>query len=196
MKQAQEEEAAEKRRNKDSELADKTKRVQEGEAIKADFNALFGSDLTPQARGKLLEAVLNALFKHAGIGIREAFSMMHDESGKQVEQIDGVIEINYRFYLVEMKWEKEPVGTDPVVKHIGRVLLRKLSGDIRGIVISYSGFTEPAVLNMKKAKTAGALMVGCTVFQLHQVLEGNGDLKRFFEERIIAADVDENPFVR
>ena len=195
MQQVQEEEAAERRKKKDADLANVARRVQEYEVIKRDFNTLFVTTLTPQVRGKKAEAVFNALFKHAGIGIREAFSVMHDESGKQLEQIDGVIEINHRSYLVEMKWEKEPLGVDPIVKHIGRIFMRKNSGDIRGMVISYIGFTEPAIVNMKKSKVAGAFIFGCTIFQLHQALENGDNLEEFCTRRITAADVDENPFV-
>jgi hypothetical protein len=122
--------------------------------------------------------------------------VVHDETGRELEQIDGVIEIDHRHYLVEMKWEKEPLGTDPMVKHIGRIFMRKNSGDIRGMVISASGFTGPAIENMKKAKTAGAFVFGCTLFHVFRVLEERGDLREFCRQRIVAADVDENPFVQ
>jgi len=51
--------------------------------------ALFKDD-KPQERGKLLEAVLNDLFKAYGIHVREDFRKSSD-TGTVLEQIDGVI---------------------------------------------------------------------------------------------------------
>jgi hypothetical protein len=194
MKQVRDAETSTRLRAKDAERQALAARVEEGEKLRRELYALFGTT-NPQKRGKALEPVLNRLFAWAGIGIREAFSVVHDETGKELEQIDGVIELDHRFYLVEMKWEKEPLGTDQVVKHIGRVFMRKNSGDIRGLVVSASGFTEPAIINMKNAKGSGAFVFGCTLFHIFRVLEERSELKDFFKDRVVAADVDGRHFV-
>ena len=195
MKQEREAETSARLRAKHEERQALATRMAQGEKLRQDLYALFGPTTNPQRRGKALEPVLNRLFAWAGIGIREAFSVVHDETGKELEQIDGVIELDHRFYLVEMKWEKDPLGTDQVVKHIGRVFMRKNSGDIRGLIVSASGFTEPAVINMKNAKGSGAFVVGCTLFHIFRVLEEGGELRDFFKARVVAADVDANHFL-
>ncbi len=58
----------------------------------------------PQQRGKLLEVVLNDLFRAYNIHVREDFRRRDPESGVVLEQIDGVIELDGSVYLVEMKW--------------------------------------------------------------------------------------------
>ena len=56
--------------------------------------ALFSMDDKPQERGKLLEAVLNDLFRAYGIHVREDFRRKDPDTSVVVEQLDGVIELN------------------------------------------------------------------------------------------------------
>jgi restriction system protein len=193
MKMAKEQEAAKHQAVQDRKNAEEQKRLAEFDAIKDDFYALFG--LTdPHKRGKALEGVLNRLFKHARIGIREAFTVRCDDSGKPLEQIDGVVKIDTAHYLVEMKWENEPTDVPTFNQHVSRVFMRRNSGDVRGIFISYMGFKDTTITTAKKAKTAGAFVVLCTLQQLVQLMEKRGDLLAFFQRRITALDVDEEPF--
>ena len=83
------------------------------------FAQLF-SIQNPQERGKKLEQVLNDIFMYFKIGIKEDFVIYDDETGKNCEQIDGVVEINHYLTLVEMKWEKEPLGVDKVARFMSR----------------------------------------------------------------------------
>ncbi len=115
-------------------------------AIREDFYHLFGIE-DAQERGRLLEEVLNRFFKAAGILVRESFRR-GSESGKGVvEQIDGVIEFEGHIYLVEMKWLNNPVGKPDVAEHLVRVFARSES---RGLLISYSGYTTPAIEQCKE----------------------------------------------
>ena len=65
-------------------------------------------DDKPQERGKLLEAVLNDLFRAYGILVREDFRRKAPDSSIVLEQLDGVIELDGAIHLVEMKWLKDP----------------------------------------------------------------------------------------
>lgn len=195
MKQAKEDEAMKHRKQQDERRGAEQKRSQEFEAIKQEFYGLFGPSVDPQKRGKALEGVLNRFFKHGGIGIREAFTVTCDENGKPLEQIDGVIEIDRRFYLVEMKWEQDKTDVPRMGQHLNRVFMRCRSGDIRGMYISYAGYTESAIITARDAKPAGAFVFLCTVFQLFQLMESKGDLLEFCRRRITAADVDKNHYL-
>jgi hypothetical protein len=53
-----------------------------------------------------------------------------------VEQIDGVVELDGRLYLVEVKWWHDPLGPGDVAQHLVRVFNR---GHARGIFIAASG---------------------------------------------------------
>ena len=64
------------------------------------FAQLF-SIQNPQERGKKLEQVLNDIFMYFKIGIKEDFVIYDDETGKNCEQIDGVVEINHYLTLVK-----------------------------------------------------------------------------------------------
>ena len=97
--------------------------------LRQEFSQLF-SIQSPQERGRKLETVLNNLFSYFNIGIKESFSIYDGESGKIYEQIDGVIEVNHYLTLLEMKWEKVPIGTDKVGRFISLIWTRpqKLCG--------------------------------------------------------------------
>ena len=72
--------------------------------ISSRLASLFGMGDQPQVRGKLLETVLNDLFKAYGIHVREDFRRKAPDSAVVLEQIDGVIELEGIVHLVEMKW--------------------------------------------------------------------------------------------
>jgi len=114
-------------------------------SIKEDLFALFGElpdKKQKQNRGKLLEGILNRLFKAAGILVREAFHLVGEEGEGIIAQIDGVIEIDGYLYLVEMKWWSKRLGKAEVSPHLVDVFNR---GHVGGILISASGYTEPAI---------------------------------------------------
>lgn len=195
MQQALDKESKSHREKQDAAAAQREEAAAEFASLKKDFYSLFDDSANPQKRGKALEGVLNRFFRHAQIGIREAFTVICDETGKPLEQIDGVIEINHCPYLVEMKWEKDPIGVPAINQHLSRIFIRRNSGNIRGMYISYSGYTAPAITTVKTAKVSGAFVFLCTIFDLFRLFECEGDLKMFCEKRITAAELD-NPWLR
>lgn len=159
--------------------------------VKKELYALFGP-LDPQKRGKALEEVLNKLFQHAGILVREAFTRIGSNGEGIVEQIDGIIELDGDIYLVEMKWWEKPLGIGEVSQHLVRVFSRH---GARGVLISYSGYTEPAVATCKDS-LAKVLVVLCGLEELVRLLDCGGDLAGFLREKIRAAVVDKSPYYR
>jgi hypothetical protein len=111
--------------------------------------SLFGMpDSKSQKRGKLLEGILNRLFEASDILVREAFRVTGEEGEGVVEQIDGAVEIDGYLYLVEMKWWKDHLGTAEVAPHLVKIYSR---GHARGILISKSGYTQPAITTCREA---------------------------------------------
>jgi restriction system protein len=152
-------------------------------AVKADLFALFGEQ-NPHRRGKKLEGVLNRLFDTSGILIREAFAVTGSDGEGIVEQIDGEV------YLVEMKWWNEPLGVETVSQHLVRVFNR---GQARGIFISASGYTEPAVKTCRESLHRVVLVL-CNLQEIVMLMEKEEDLKTVLKEKIRAAIVHKNPF--
>jgi len=160
------------------------------ESVNGRLASLFGMDDRPHERGKLLEAVLNDLFKAYGIHVREDFRRKAPDSSVVLEQIDGVIELDGAIHLVEMKWLNSPVGVGEFLPHLSRLFLR---ANAHGIFISSSGYTEPVV---KECTTALAqkTMILCSLQEFVMLLQRQGDLIAFLKRKSQAAIVDKNPF--
>ncbi|RFP12185.1 restriction endonuclease [Duganella sp. BJB475] len=162
------------------------------EAIHTRLSALFGMDDRPQERGKLLEGVLNDLFRTYGILVREDFRRKDLDTSVVLEQIDGVIELDGSLHLVEMKWLKDPVGIKEFFPHLTRLFLRT---NVSGIFISSSGFTEPVI---KECTTALAqkTMLLCSLQEILFLLQRKDDLVAFLKNKSHAAILDKNPFLQ
>ena len=158
------------------------------EEIKQDFYGLFAIT-SPQERGSKLEVVLNRFFEVSGVLVREAFSRIGESGVGVVEQIDGAIRASGHIYLVEVKWQKDPIGVLDVSRHIVRVGGR---GDCRGIFISQSGYTAPAVEECKAA-LKDMVFVLFTLEEIVMLLERDGSFEDLLEEKVEAATLLKNP---
>jgi restriction system protein len=158
-------------------------------SVKSDLFALF-SEQNPHRRGKNLEGVLNRLFDASGILVRDAFTVTGAEGEGIVEQVDGVVEIDGEMYLVEMKWWNEPLGVETVSQHLVRVFNR---GQARGIFISASGYTEPAVKTCRESLHS-MVVVLCNLQEIVMLLEQEKGMKAFLKAKIRAAIAHKNPF--
>ncbi len=163
-------------------------RQQKIEAAKTDLFALF-AEKNPHKRGKALEGVLSRLFQAYGALIAEDFRRKGGDGGVE-EQIDGVIEIDTQLFLVEMKWWDSPLGPSEVSQHISRLMLR--SG-VDGVFISASGYT-PAAINMCRDFLQQRVLVLCTLREIVDVLNQQGDLMAMIRTKIRAAKLERNPF--
>lgn len=167
------------------------KRVKIDDVSKRLF-ALFGMDDKPQERGKLLEAVLNDLFKAYSIHIREDFRRKAPDSHVVLEQIDGVIEVGGIVHLVEMKWLNGPVGMGEFAPHLSRLFMRP--NNAHGIFVTTNGYTA-AVLNECRNALSLRTIFLCSLQEFVLLLQHQGDLVAFFKKKSHAAIVDKNPYL-
>jgi restriction system protein len=161
------------------------------EQVKKDLFALFGEP-NPYTRAKQVERVLNRLFALDGIGIRDAFHVVGDEAEGIVEQIDGAIELDGEIYLVEMKWLEEPIGVAEISPHLVRLFSRS---EARGIFISQSRFTDPAIAQSKQA-LGQKVSVLCELEEIVHILEHGADVASYFREKVRAAITERRPLHR
>jgi len=98
------------------------------------------SKMTPQMRGRAFQKFFAKII--------ERFGWMQDEGVRTShEEMDILVYRGREYYLVECKW-----GKDPIEAGVIRELHGKLSNrvDVRGIVVSMSGFTEGALTQVKE----------------------------------------------
>lgn len=176
---------------KQAEIEKISKKKEDVARVKGELFSLF-SEKNRQKRGKALEKVLNSLFQVYKILIREAFTLTGDDGEGVVEQIDGVIEIDGHLYFIEMKWWEKPIGVPEISQHLVRVYHRAES---RAIIISASGFTDPAIKTCKEALLKQKVVTLCTLQEFVILLEKEEDLCDFIKKKVQAAIVDRTPFV-
>jgi restriction system protein len=169
------------------------KRRTERETIRKDLFALFGNH-NPHERGKALESVLNRLFSSSGLLVREAFVVSGKNSEGVVEQIDGAIELDGLLYLVEMKWWNTPIGASEVAPHLVRVFGR--GGQVRGLFISYTEFTEPAIAQCRDAIGRGGVVVLATLEEIVKLLGEDHDLGLWLKQKVAKALLEKEPYTR
>lgn len=190
MKQERENERAPelaRKRAEQQSVIDKRQKIQN---ISDRLSALFGMDHKPQERGKLLEAVLNDLFKVYGIHVREDFKRLVQDSNVVLEQIDGIIELNGAIHLVEMKWLKDPVGMADFSQHLSRLFMRP---NAHGIFIAANGYTEPVITECKTALSQKTIFF-CSLHEFVLLLQRQDDLVSFLKKKSQAAIIDKNPY--
>ncbi|TWC13803.1 MULTISPECIES: restriction endonuclease [unclassified Pseudomonas] len=153
--------------------------------------ALFAMDDKPHERGKLLEAVLNDLFKAYGILVREDFRRKDPDTSTVLEQIDGVIELDGTIHLVEMKWLNGPVGIGEFSPHLSRLFMR---ANAHGIFIATNGYTESVLTECKNALNLKTIFL-CSLREFVILLQRQADLVGFLKTKSHAAIVDKVPYL-
>lgn len=161
------------------------------EDISSRLSSLFGMDDRPHERGRLLEAVLNDLFRAYGIHVHEDFRRRDPDSGIVLEQIDGVIELEGALYLVEMKWLNVPIGMAEFSPHLSRLFMR---ANAHGVFIATNGYTGPVLAECASALNIKTIFL-CSLQEIVMLLQRQGDLVGFLKRKFRAAVVDKNPFM-
>jgi restriction system protein len=167
-------------------------RVAKVDAAKQELYALFVGSMSAQERGKKLETALTNLFQAFGVLVRKAFHLVGDAGEGIVEQIDGVIELGGTLYFVEMKWYRDPVGKPEISEHLVRLMSR---AEVRGIFISASEYTEPAIHTVREFLQHKVLVLS-TLEEILRLLEQQDDLGEFFTRKVQAAQIHKNPYFR
>jgi len=171
---------------------EKHERSSKIEAAKQELYSLFGAAITAQDRGKKLETALNNLFQAYGVLVHKAFHLVGEAGEGIVEQIDGVIELASVLYFVEMKWYRNPVGKPEISEHLVRLMSR---AEVRGIFISASDYTEPAVHTVREFLQHKVLILS-TLQEIVRLLEQQEDLAEFLTKKVQAAQIHKNPYFR
>lgn len=153
--------------------------------------SLFSMNDKPQERGKLLEMVLNDMFRSYGICVREDFRRKDPDTAVVVEQIDGVIELNGQIHLVEMKWLNAPIGMGEFMPHLGRLFLR---ANAQGIFIATNGYASSVLSECRNALSQKTMFL-CSLREFVMLLQRQGDLVELLKKKSQAAIVDKEPFV-
>jgi hypothetical protein len=172
-------------------VAAKQAKATERAELKDALYKLF-AETNPHKRGKALEGALNSLFKNSGILVREDFTYKGADGEGVLEQVDGSVEINSHIYLVEMKWWDKPIGRAEVSPHLVRLFSR---ADARGIFISNSKFTGPAVETVREAINQKTCVL-CELEEIVLALEDDIDLGDLFRQKVEAAIHDKQPLHR
>lgn len=155
---------AEERRKEAHERVMQVNAVQQQlEAVKAEFFELVASD-NPQQRGFLLEKILRSLFELFDLDPKASYRITG-------EQIDGAFSFEGTDYLLEAKWQKDPVAAADLDNLAGK-LSRKLENTL-GLFLSVDGYSEDAVKTHSSGRRLVILMDGS---DLMAVLEGRIDL--------------------
>lgn len=192
MHQERESERQRRQEKEKARLAIQLQKQAELDSIKSELFALFGMPSSQnQKRGKMLEGILNRLFKAYDILVREAFEHREGQEGV-VEQIDGLVDLNGYPYLVEMKWWSEPLGKGDVSPHLVNVYSRGHAG---GILISASGFTQPAVTVCKEA-LAHKMIILCELEEFVILLEQQQNLLELLKRKIDHAVAEKHPLFK
>lgn len=190
MHQERDEERKARVAEHESRLATENKRKAEVANVRSQLFALFGEN-DAHKRGKALEGVLNSLFSAYGILVREAFTVKGRCGEGVIEQIDGLVEIDGHLYLVELKWWNAPLGTAEISPHLVRVFGR--GGQARGVFISYSEYTEPAITTCREALAGGAVIVLSKLQEIVELLDRDADIVKWLKTKVTAAIADKNP---
>lgn len=160
----QEEREAENRRQEVHKRLMQINAVQQRlDEIKGEFFALVSDD-NPQQRGYRLEKILKGIFQLFDLDPKASFKI-------KGEQIDGAFSFEGTDYLLEARWQKDPVAAKELDSLAGK-LSRKLENTL-GLFLSINGFSEDAVKAHSSGRRLVMLMDGS---DLMAVLEGRIDL--------------------
>ncbi|MHB1769083.1 MAG: TIR domain-containing protein [Phycisphaerae bacterium] len=140
------------------------------------------------AAGLAFEKLLTSLFGLFGLAPRAGFRVIG-------EQIDGAFELDHEIYLVEAKWEQNPMAEAELLVFRGKI--EGKSPYTRGVFIAINGISKPAEQAITTGKQASFFLVDG--YDLNAVLEGKIPLdtllrnkqRRLAEEGKIMARHDE-----
>ena len=117
--------------------------------------------LEPQPRGFAFEIFLNGLFVGSGLSPRGSFRIVG-------EQIDGSFILDSDTYLLEAKWQNNPVSEGDLLEFYGKVSGKAAWS--RGLFISYNNFSSDGLIAFSKGKSTN--IIGMTSQDIFFVFEG------------------------
>lgn len=131
------------------------------------------SQLEPHERGYAFEKFLYDLFDIYKFNPRPSFRIIG-------EQIDGSIEFDHDFYLIEAKWQNKPINQADILVLDGRVSGH--SGIGRGIYITAEGFSLNGITAYNKLRPSS--IIGIDGQDLYFILEHGLPLDEVLRRKI------------
>jgi len=149
--------------------------------LKAELISL--SDLAPQARGYAFEKFLKQLFDVYGLAAQEPFRL-------RGEQIDGSFQFANEVYLVEAKWQGQPIGVAELHTFHGKI--EQKAAWTRGLFVSNSGFSDDGLVAFGRGKR----VICMDGYDLYETLHREIPLNHVLERKVRRAAETGSPFIR
>lgn len=149
--------------------------------LKSELISLSG--LTPQARGYAFEKFLKQLFDAYGLAAHDPFRL-------RGEQIDGSFQFANEVYLVEAKWQDQPIGVAELHTFHGKI--EQKAAWTRGLFVSNSGFTDDGIVAFGRGKR----VICMDGYDLYETLDREIPLNHVLERKIRRTAETGSPFIR
>ena len=141
------------------------------------------SSLSAQTRGFAFEGFLKGLFDAFGLAAQEPFRL-------RGEQIDGSFQLGSDTYILEAKWQGQPIGVADLHTFHGKI--EQKAAWTRGLFVSISGFSEDGLVAFGRGKRV-ICMEG---LDLYEMLDREIPLNQVLERKVRRAAETGMPFLR
>jgi restriction endonuclease Mrr len=149
--------------------------------LKGDLISL--SEIAPQQRGFAFERFLKKLFGAYNLTPQDAFRNIG-------EQIDGSFLLGSEVYLLEAKWQANPV--DAAALHTFHGKIEQKARWARGLFVSHSGFSEVGL----EAFGRGKSLICMDGLDLFEALDRSIPLNHILERKVRSAAETGKVFIR
>lgn len=149
----------------------RSQRSIELEVLKKEFLAMHDNP-DRQGAGLQLERVLIRLFELHNLSPREPFRITG-------EQIDGSFELDHEVYLLEAKWQQDPVAAPDL--YVFREKIEGKSKFTRGVFLTINGVSKNALEAITHGKQPNFFIIDG--YDLMMLLEDNINLADFLRRR-------------
>jgi hypothetical protein len=143
------------------------------------------SESDKQKRGYALEKLLTGMFRLAELDY-------HGSYKTETDQIDGAVTLDAFTYLIEARWRQKPAADGDLGGFVHKVE-RRIDAT-RGLFISMAGFRSETVDLFRRSKDNRLVLVDGQ--DLAWILEGRIDFVEALREKVRAASVQGEPFLR
>ncbi|ATY34823.1 restriction endonuclease [Sphingomonas psychrotolerans] len=150
------------------------------EELRDELNTLWDLDAHP--RGYAFEKYLKRLFDTFYLNARAPFTLVG-------EQIDGSFQLGHETYLLEAKWQKEPIGVLELHGFHGKV--EQKASWARGLFVSFGGFTDVGLQAFGQAAKRVICMEGRDIYE---ALDRNIPIDTVLERKVRHAAETGLPF--
>lgn len=175
--------SANQRREASTKVKVETVKKADISALKAAFEKVHGTSLSPQARGKLFERFLKELFDRQSVKMGDPFEIVG-------EQIDGSFKFEGENYIVEAKWQDPSTSTGDLYKFAHKVD-GKMHG--RGLFVSVNGYSKDSLTAIVHGKHIKTILVDGE--DLVYILEGLVTLEESLDFKIRSAQTRGDVYV-